>query len=275
MQDRHDNIKLIDNQAKIVPSALNIGIAAAKGDVIIRVDGHAWLDRDYLNQCVKYLQITKADCVGGPIESVNNTFIGKAIALAMSSPFGVGNAKFRYTKEEGYVDTNAFGAYQKEVFEKVGLFDEQLVRCQDDEFNYRLRKFGGRIFLTPKIRSYYYPRSSLKKLWQQYFQYGFWKVRVLQKHFAMMQPRQFVPPLFVLSLVGAGVLGLFFNTINQLFILIFISYFLASTFTSSRICLKQGWQYFPVLPICFGILHFGYGIGFLIGLIKFWRYWKS
>ncbi|HQG47408.1 MAG TPA: glycosyltransferase family 2 protein, partial [bacterium] len=177
------NLRLFDNPDQIVPHALNIGIAQSRGEIIIRVDGHVALEKNYLSLCIAYLErVREADCVGGIIISMNSSFIGEAIALAMSSTFGVGNAYFR-TRQEGdqedFVDSVAFGAYRRQLFTRIGLFDEELVRCQDDEFNYRLRKSGGRIFLTPLIRSYYFSRTSLRALWRQYFQYGLWKVRVL------------------------------------------------------------------------------------------------
>lgn len=270
---KYENVRLFDNSNKTVPYALNIGLRHAIGEIIIRVDGHAALESDYLQQCVKYLQQTKAECVGGVIDNVNETFIGKSIALAMSSPFGVGNARFRTSGKEGFVDCLAFGAYRREVFNKIGYFDEELTRCQDDEFNYRLREFGGKIFFTPKIKSYYYPRSNLKKLWRQYFDYGLWKIRVLQKHLKMMQLRQFVPPTFVCSLIATGILGIFSNTMLFAFYLVTLMYIVTTFFVSLKISIKREFKYFPVLLIIFPILHVSYGLGFLWGFVKFSKYW--
>jgi len=272
-EKKYKNIKFFDNPNKTVPYALNIGIKNATGNVIVRVDGHAVIEKDYLRKCVKYLKSTKAECVGGVIESINETFIGKAIALAMSSLFGVGNARFRTSGKEGYVDCLAFGAYRRELFDNIGCFDEEFVRCQDDEFNYRLRKFGYKIFLTPKIKSRYYPRSNLKKLWRQYFQYGFWKIRVLQKHFTTMQPRQFVPAVFVASLITTGVLGAFSKNILWVFLSIISIYSIVCFSVSLRISLKNSFKYFAILPVIFLILHASYGLGFLWGLVRFSKYW--
>ncbi|MBC8184490.1 glycosyltransferase family 2 protein [candidate division KSB1 bacterium] len=270
---KYDNIRLFNNPKMIAPTAMNIGISQAKGEVIIRLDGHSTFEKDYLSQCVKYLEKTESDCVGGVIKSINETTMGKAIALAMSCPFGVGNARFRTSGSEGYVDTLAFGAYRKEVFDKIGLFDEELVRAQDEEFNYRLRKAGGGIFFTPKIKSYYFPRANLKKLWRQYFGYGLWKIRVLQKHLKTMQLRHFIPALFIVSLIGSLVLGLLWKPMFWIFAFISIIYLLTSLAFSARISLKQGFKYFPILPIIFSTLHFSNGAGFLIGLVRFFRYW--
>jgi len=270
-EKKYENIKLFDNPNKTVPYALNIGLKHAKGSIIIRVDGHAVIEKDYLYQCVKYLQQTKADCVGGYIESINDAKIGKAIALAMSSSFGVGNARFRTSTKEGFVDTVAFGAYRREVFQKIGNFDEELVRNQDDEFNYRLRKYGGRIYMTSKIKAYYYPRSNIIKLWKQYFQYGMWKVRVMQKHFEVMQLRQFVPLIFLLTILGNLLLGIFIRPLLWGLLFINTIYITISLYISLKISLTHGLRYFILLPLIFAVLHFSYGLGFLWGIIKFFN----
>jgi GT2 family glycosyltransferase len=272
---KHYGVRLLDNPNKTAPYALNIGLQHATGDVIIRVDGHATIEKDYLTQCVDYLQRTGADCVGGVIVSVNETFIGKAIALGMSSPFGVGNARFRTSGKEGFVDCLAFGAYKREVFDRIGNFDEELTRCQDDDFNYRLRQFGGRIFFTPRIRSKYYPRSNLGQVWRQYFGYGLWKIRVLQKHFKRMQPRQFVPPGFVLSLLTTGVLGMFLRDVLWIFLFIALAYIVATVCAALSISRKKGAKYFAILPAVFFTLHTSYGLGFLLGVFRFSKYWQK
>lgn len=272
-ESKHNNIKLFDNPNKTVPYALNIGIAHAKGDVIVRVDGHAVVNRDYLKQCEKYLRQTEAECVGGIIENINTTYIGKAIALAMSSPFGVGNARFRTNGREGFVDCLAFGAYPREVFNSIGNFDTELTRCQDDDFNYRLRQFGGKIFFTPQIKSKYYPRSSLKKLWTQYFGYGLWKIRVLQKHFRRMQVRQFVPPTFVLSLLATAISGIFWKPAFFTFLFIIFMYLTAVLIVSLIISIKNGIRQIMILLIIFPAIHISYGLGFLTGFFRFFKYW--
>lgn len=260
-QKQHPHLKLLDNPRKIVAPGLNQGIHEAKGQIIIRVDGHCVIEKDYVSQCVRLLQERQIDAVGGPIETISKTFMARAIAIAMSSFFGVGGSAFRTLKNiEKEVDTVAFPAYRKEVFNKVGSFDEELVRNQDDEFNYRLRKAGGKILLSPQIRSAYYSRSNLKSLWSQYFQYGYWKVRVLQKHPKQMQWRQFVPPVFVaLSLLPP----------------VIQSYLAVNLIISAWLASKKGWKYFPLLPIVFAALHFAYGLGFLWGLVGFANRWKK
>ncbi len=269
------NVCLIDNPERIVPIALNLGIRHAKGEIIIRVDGHASVDSDYLENCVRVMDATGADCVGGIIRSVNTTIIGKGISLAMSSGFGVGNARFRTSGSAGYVDTLAFGAYRRSVFDRIGYFDESLVRCQDDEFNYRLRKAGGKIYLHPEIKADYYPREGLADLWRQYFQYGLWKVRVLQKHFSMMQIRQFVPSIFVLALAATAFASPFFRWFGIMFPFIVSVYVLCAVLASVRLAWKKQYAHCYLLPIIFATLHVSYGLGFFRGLIRFWRLFGS
>ena len=155
-------IKLLDNPHKTVPYAMNIGIRAAVGDYIIRLDAHAEYATDYFSKCVYYLQNTDADNVGGVIETKSSGRVGEAIASVVSSKFGVGNSQFRTNGSDGYVDTVPFGAFRREVFEKYGLYDERLTRNQDNEMNYRIRANGGKIYLSNDIELAYYSRDTIK-----------------------------------------------------------------------------------------------------------------
>ena len=269
----HQNLHLLDNPKLFVPAALNIGLRKARGEVIIRVDGHAYVGRNYLSACLRALEDTRADCVGGTIQSINSKGNGNVITLAMSSTFGVGNAYFRTSKKMGYVDTVAFGAYQRRVFERIGCFDETLVRCQDDELNYRLKKAGGKIYLHPDIQAFYYSRDDLRSLWKQYFQYGYWKVRVLQKHPRQMCLRQFVPPALVSALLGSALLS-FFSTYGVILLgLVVGAYLLANLLGSLWTAARVGWRNLFLLPLVYAILHIGYGLGFLVGLMRFAHRW--
>jgi GT2 family glycosyltransferase len=265
---RHANVGLLDNEKKIAPAAFNLGIRNARGSIVAIIGAHCFLAPDYISTCVHYLSTGEADCVGGPIESVGEGFWGQAISLAMSSPFGVGDAHFRYSHQERYVDTLAFGAYRREVFDRIGLFDEKLVRNQDYDLNYRLRKAGGKILLTPAIKSRYYTRSSLKKLWSQYFQYGFWKVQMLRKHPRSVRVRQLVPPLFILALLLSGALSAISNLAAWVSALVVTGYLSLSLAFSSFIAVHKSWQYFPVLPVVFACLHLSWGLGFLYSLAR-------
>lgn len=274
-QGQHARLCLIDNPEKIAPTGLNTALRQATGDIIIRVDGHCEVAADYVRRCVAQLQ-AGVDCVGGPIETVGETFSARAIALAMGSKFGVGGAAFRTVNDRQIeVETVAFPAYTRQAIERAGLFDEELVRNQDDEYNYRLRELGGRILLCPNIHSRYYSRGSLRSLWRQYFQYGYWKVRVMQKHPGQMRLRQFVPPLFVSLLLVSLSLALL-NGSWWVFGSIAGSYTVANLAATALLSARrENWRLFPLLPLTFIVLHLAYGSGFLVGLIRFCARWDD
>lgn len=270
-------VRLVDNPGRIAPSGLNAAIRHATGEIIVRVDGHCEVSADYVRQCVAHLSEGRAEGVGGPIETVGETVCARAIALAMSSRFGVGGSSFRTVKDrEVFTDTLAFPAYRRDVIERVGWFDEELVRNQDDEYNYRLRKLGGRLLLSPLIRSRYYSRASLRSLWRQYFHYGLWKVRVMQKHPAQMRPRQFVPALFVLVLLLLLLPSPFLPYGWAPAAAASAAYVAANLGCSVWLAWRERrWRYALFLPACFAVLHFGYGLGFLAGLLKFRNRWAE
>ena len=272
--EKNPTVTFVDNPEKIVSTGLNAALRLAKGEVIVRVDGHCEIARDYVRRCVSHLTEDKVDGVGGPLETVGETYAAQAIAAAMSSRFGVGGSAFRVgAKEAGLVDTLAFPAYKRETIRRAGDFDEELVRNQDDEYNYRVRKLGGRILLAPEIRSRYYSRASLTKLWNQYFQYGYWKVRVTQKHPRQMMPRQFVPALFVIALMLLLITMPFFMVSELLLAAMLLAYAILNLTASVLAARKTQWRILPLLPIAFTIIHFAYGSGFLFGLARFWNRW--
>jgi GT2 family glycosyltransferase len=258
----------LDNPQRIVSAALNIGIRHARGEAIVRVDGHCLLEPDYVRQCVRYLAQTGADNVGGLLRTRGENYVGEAIAIAMSSPFGVGDSKFHYAEREQYVDTVYLGAFPRRVFDQVGFFDESLIRNQDYELNYRIRAAGGKIFLTPAIKSWYITRGSLPQLCKQYFQYGFWKVAVLRKHPRSLRFRQTVPPAFVFTLIVSGLLGFFSRSSAYLFLGVLSTYSVFALLFSLWSAKKQGWKYLPTLPCIFASLHLSWGLGFLWGLAR-------
>jgi succinoglycan biosynthesis protein ExoA len=276
-QNRFHNLRLIDNTGISAPFGLNTALRQSMGEIVIRVDGHCEIAPDYVTRCVQHLQQRSVDCVGGPIETVGETSGARAIALAMSSTFGVGGAAFRTVKDRKFeVETVAFPAYTRRAIEKAGLFDEELIRNQDDEYNYRLRGLGGRILLCPDIHSRYYSRSSLRSLWSQYFQYGYWKVRVMQKHPGQMRLRQFVPPLFVAILLVSLPLALLPVAGRWVFASITGSYIVANLVAATLLGARKGnWRLLPLLPLTFIVLHLAYGSGFLFGIIRFWRRWTD
>lgn len=276
LEARHPNLRLIDNPGRIVPVGLNIALREARGEIIVRVDGHCEVAPDYVRRCVECLTREGVDGVGGPIETIGETPRARAIARAMSSPFGVGGAAFRTVKDRRMiVETVAFPAYTRRAIERAGFFDEELVRNQDDEYNYRLTKLGGRLLLAPEICSRYYSRSSFRSLWRQYFQYGYWKVRVMQKHPRQMRRRQFAPPLFVAALVVAALVAPFASIARWLLLLLLASYAVTNLAASLWAARRGAAGLLPFLLLAYPTLHVAYGTGFIVGLIKFRRCWGA
>jgi glycosyltransferase involved in cell wall biosynthesis len=275
LQSVYQNLKLIDNPGRIVSTGFNLALREAGGDLLVLIGGHCVIAADYVSQCVSHLANHKCDCVGGVLETVGETFSARAIAAVMSSRFGVGGSTFRVgVKETAFTDTAVFAAYKREIVEVTGEFDEELVRNQDDEYNYRLRKLGGSIMVSPAIRSRYYSRATLPTLWKQYFQYGYWKVRILQKHPRQMRPRQFVPALFVIALILLG-LAAFFGAASKIILLATLFVYLVANLGASAFAAKRvGWRFWPLISIAFTVIHFAYGSGFLIGLVRFWNRWE-
>ncbi len=266
-------IYLIDNPRYIVPTGLNIGIQQARGDIIIRVDGHCEIPSDYVSRCVKLLEETRADNVGGLQYAEGQNLMSRAIAFATSSPFGVGGAKFHYASQPAWVDTVYLGAYRREVFSRIGGFDEELVRNQDDEFNFRLVQAGGKIWLDPAIKVKYYSRSNFYKLWRQYFQYGLYKVRVIQKRRALPSWRHVVPAGFVVGLLFTNFLAL--ATGNALWSLASSGPYALANVMASIWTARKNWRTLPLLPLAYLILHLSYGTGFLWGLWRWRHNWRK
>ncbi len=266
------NYHLLENPKRIQSAAWNLGVQLSHGDVISIVSGHSKLSSDYVSKAIETLLRTNVDMVGGTVRATSSKYTGDAIALAMSTPFGVGNANFRYSEIEQETDTVFMGFCWRATYEKIGGFDEELVRNQDDEFSNRLRKAGGRIICNPKIISYYNNRATLLSLWSQYYQYGYYKVRVLQKHPLQMSLRQFAPPVFVVALIGSAFLTLS-PVLRPLSVVVPLFYLLANLGASLLTASRRGWNSLPLLPIVFAILHLSYGLGFLVGLVKFWNRW--
>ncbi len=263
-------VRLLDNPARVVPTAMNIGIAAAHGEVIVRVDGHTAIAPDYVARCVHHLQQTGADNVGGPMQPAGLTPMGEAIAAATSSPFGI-PTRFHHSNRPGYVDTVYMGAWPRAALARVGGFDEALIRNQDYELNYRIRRSGGRIYFAPDIRSTYYGRQTLPTLARQYFQYGVWKARVIARHPASIRPRHLVAPAFVAALAGGAALGPLSRWGGRLFAFAAGSYALANLAASTWLAVRRGWRLLPRLPLAFATLHLTWGAGFWWGVVQLAR----
>jgi succinoglycan biosynthesis protein ExoA len=261
-------LRLIDNPRGTVPCAMNAGILAAHAAVILRVDAHAEYAPDYLVQCLQTLEETGADNVGGPCLTRARSYWQRVNAAAYHSPFTVGNARFHFPQYEGEVDTVVYGCYRKQTLLDLGLYDEELTRNQDDELNLRLTRRGGRVWQSPRIRSWYYPRASLRSLFQQYSQYGYWKVRVIQKHRLPASWRHLVPGAFVAAVLLGGVLAPWLPVVRWAWIGLLLLY-LACSLAASAWIARQKWVLLPALPLVIAAYHFGYGWGFLRGVVDF------
>lgn len=259
-------IKLLNNPNKTVPYAMNIGIKQSKGEFIIRLDAHADYNKDYISKCVYYLEKTGADNVGGVADTKSKGFVGNAIAKMLSSRFGVGNSEFRTNGNSGYVDTVPFGAFRKEVFEKWGGYDERLTRNQDNEMNYRIRKNGGKIYLSSDIKLSYYCRDSIQGISDMAVKNGMWNVITMKLCPGSMGIRHFIPLMFLLSLICMPILGMLFYPFRYIFVTEMILYFvLDCLFSAKQAC---GIREFLLLIVLFPIFHITYGAGSLKGLFK-------
>jgi glycosyltransferase involved in cell wall biosynthesis len=273
-REPHVAISVVDNPQQIVPTGFNAALHVAKGAVIVRVDGHTEIAPDYVRECVNTLERTGADNVGGRMDPVGENAFGSAVALATTSPFGVGGARFHYSGREEYVDTVYMGAWRRDLFDRIGYFDEEMVRNQDDEFNYRLLKIGGRILLNPQLRSVYTNRGTFTSLCRQYFQYGYWKVRVFQKVPGSARPRHWVPPLFALAVFGGLPVAILVPLLRIAYLSGLALYALIDLLISARIAARAGWRHLLRLLLVFPTLHLSYGLGFWRGIFRFGPPWR-
>jgi succinoglycan biosynthesis protein ExoA len=269
---RAPRLRVIDNPGKIVSTGLNAAINAAAGDIILRMDAHTEYAPDYVRACVEVLWETGADNVGGPARTKSQGWLARAIAAAYHSRFSCGGARFHDENYQGPVDTVPYGCWRRSTFQRLGGFDETLVRNQDDEFNLRLIRAGGRIWQSPRIVSWYSPRASLGSLFRQYFQYGFWKVAVIRKHRLPASWRHLVPAAFV----AANVVLLFASALTlpdgwpaRLWLLMIAIYFACAVAAAVQAGMRRGWSLVPVLPLVFAVYHISYGLGFLLCSLRF------
>jgi glycosyltransferase involved in cell wall biosynthesis len=260
---RDSRVRIIDNPAGTVSPGLNAAVRAAMADVIVRMDVHSEYAPDYLRQCLATLAATGAASVGGPARTRAKTRFQRANALAYHSPFSVGSARFHDVNYEGPVDTVTYGCWRRQTLLTIGLFDEQLVRNQDDELSLRLTRTGGLIWQTPAIRSWYTPRSTARSLFKQYFQYGYWKVYVIRKHRLPASWRH-LAPIFALVAMAICVAG---GMIDQRFWVaagLLGGCYLLTSLAASFIAVSRAgeWRLLPLMPIVFATYHFAYGLGF-------------
>lgn len=269
-EEEHRSIRLLENPALITPAAMNVGIRAALGNVVIIASAHSEYRPDFVSKSVEWLDRTGAEVVGGPLVTKPGaqTLVAILIALATSHPFGVGNSKFRTSTEDEFVDTVPFGAYRREVFNGAGLFDERLLRNQDIEFCSRILAQGGKIFMTAELQASYFSRATLAGLASQVFQTGMWNVLTVKLRPCAFRWRHFVPFLFVAALTVLAFGSVGFQECRILGAIIAGSYLAAALLASVDVGLKASLKYAPLLPPVFLVLHLAYGIGSWCGLVR-------
>ncbi len=264
-------IRLLHNPQRIVPTALNLAIREAAGEVIVRLDAHNEYPPDYIPRLVEWLERSGADNVGGSwiTRPGAPTPVAEGIALALAHPFGIGNARYRLgVSEPTPVDTVPFGCYRRDVFTRIGLFDEELVRNQDDEFNLRLIRAGGTILLVPDVVSYYHARTTFRQLARMYYQYGYFKPLVIRKVGAVMTARQMAPAGLVLGLGALAVASLVWAPAWPLLLAAVLVDLAAAMGSALRAARGRGWRAAAATFVAFPVLHFGYGAGFLWGAVR-------
>jgi cellulose synthase/poly-beta-1,6-N-acetylglucosamine synthase-like glycosyltransferase len=269
---RNPIVRVLDNPGRVTPNALNIGVVGSRGDIVMPIGAHNSSPPHYISRLVQALEESGADNVGGILitEPGGPGVVARAIALAMSHPMGVGNAHFRIgATERRWVDTVPFGCYRREVFDRIGLFDEDLIRNQDDELNARLSRAGGRMLLVPDVVSRYHARDTLGKLWRMYYQYGYFKPLAARKVGGVVTWRQLVPPTFVLALVISAIAAIAAPKTAPALALIVVIYLAAVAAIALPVAVRHGPRVALAFCAAIPVLHLSYGIGYLGGVLDF------
>lgn len=263
-------LRVVDNPQRIIPAGVNRAIAAAGGDIIVRMDAHSAPHAQYVARCVEALQAGRGENVGGvwEIRPRDGSWVARAIAAAAAHPLGVGDAHYRHAETAQEVDTVPFGAFHRALIERIGAFDETLLTNEDYEFNVRVRRSGGRVWLDPAIRSVYYARRTFAELARQYWRYGYWKARMLRRYPDTLRWRQALPPAFVLSLLGLALLSPFFSLAGWIFVIESLVYALILTIVGVQAAIKKrDWALAPGVPLAIVTMHLAWGSAFLWSMI--------
>lgn len=271
-QDAHPDmdVRIVDNTIRSIPSGLNRALEASRCEIIVRLDAHSKPYPDYIERCVAALEEQRGDNVGGvwEIQPGTETWVAKSIAVAAAHPLGVGDALYRHAKQAAEVDTVPFGSFKKELIDRIGYFDEALLTNEDYEFNTRIRKSGGRIWLDPSIRSVYYARSTFKELVKQYWRYGYWKWRMLRRYPATLRWRQALPPLFVGSLLVFAVTSLFIPFVRLFLFFELLAYYAILFLMGARISIYRKEMHLLLgFPLAVSVMHISWGSGLLWSIL--------
>ena len=256
---RDPRVRLIANPERLQAAAFNLGLVAARGRYLVRADAHSLYTEDYVAECIRLLEEMGAASVGGVQRAVGESWVGRAIAAAVSSRFAAGDAKYRHATEPAWTDTVYLGAWRTDTVRRLGGMRPGWAVNEDYEMNVRLRAEGGKIYLSPTIRSTYFVRGSISRLARQYGRYGFWKVRTLLEHPHSLRWRQIVAPAFVLSLLLTPWLVARFGLAGMTHIGLYLVANLAASAMTAR---RSGIELLPVLPIVFAVIHCSWGEGF-------------
>lgn len=264
-QAKYPFIQVVDNPGRIVASGLNVAIDRAQGELLVRIDGHGEVATDFCSQVVRLMEEhPEAWSGGGPIVHAGTNRFGEAVAVAMSHPAGVGLASHRFENYEGYVEGAHFPTFRKWIFDRIGKFDEALVRTEDDEFNYRIAQAGGKIYVSPRVRYVYYVRGRLGLLFRQYFQYSFWRIPVIRKHKKPTTLRQIVPPLFFIAVAVLAVVGIIYR--QPVIALALPAIYLAVLLLIAiSVIPRKGIVVASLVPVALATIHFAYALGILYG----------
>src|SRR6266487_2868184 len=249
---------LVDNPLRNIPSGLNRALEASHGEIIVRFDAHSKPYPDYVENCVKAHEAGRGDNIGGVWEIYPGaqTWSAQSIAVAASHPLGVGDAMYRLAASASEVDTVPFGSYRRTLIDKLGGYNESLLTNEDYEFNTRIRKSNGRVWLDPSIRSIYFARSTYLELIHQYWRYGFWKWQMLRRFPDTIRWRQALPPLFVLSLLGLALISIFLPVASWVLISGLILYFFILLLAGVHAAIKQHKLFLlPGLPLAISVMH--------------------
>ena len=266
-------VNVIDNPKRTIPAAVNLAVNAAKGEFIVRLDAHSIPNTKYIELCINALKTDIAECVGGVWDIVpgGQGWIARSIASAAAHPVGVGDAQYRFTNKPSFVDTVPFGAFRKELFIKIGGFNENLLTNEDYEFYTRIRKNHGKIWLDPAIRCTYFARKDLNALARQYWRYGFWKYRMLVNYPESLRWRQALPPLFVFLVMILLLFSIFFRFSRWVLVWFLAFYLIVLIGTSLKSCFKKSYPgLFIGMPLAMACMHFSWGAGFLYSIIRGW-----